>query len=79
MLRGQCGGEANSDKRWWWWWWWCKFQFWRFVFVQQVIGWEIQTFRDLLSPRTGARFNLDAVPAEIAKRMAEAASKDTDN
>ena len=51
---------------------WFKFQFWRFVFVQQVMGKELQTFLDYPPMQRGASFNLDAVKAEMAKRMAEA-------
>ena len=47
-------------------------QFWRFVFVQQVMGKEIQTFLDFPPMQRGASFNLDAIKAEMAKRMAEA-------
>ncbi|HXT58836.1 MAG TPA: arylsulfatase [Pirellulales bacterium] len=56
---------------------WFKFQFWRFVFVQEVIGKELATFIDYPPMQRGASFNLDAVKAEMAKRMqqAEAASK----
>jgi len=56
---------------------WFKYQFWRFVFVQQLIAKEIQTFLDYPPMQRGASFNLDAVKAEMAKRMqqAEAASK----
>jgi arylsulfatase A-like enzyme len=50
-----------------------KFNFWRFVFVQQVIGKELQTFLDFPPMQRGASFNLDAVKAEMAKRMEEAA------
>jgi arylsulfatase len=60
---------------------WFKFQFWRFVFVQQVMGKEIQTFLDYPPMQRGASFNLDAVKAEMGKRMAqaEAASKGAGN
>ena len=60
---------------------WFKYQFWRFVFVQQVMGKELQTFLDYPPMQTGASFNLDAVKTEMAKRMAEAeaASKGTSN
>jgi hypothetical protein len=56
---------------------WFKFQFWRFVFIQQVMGKELQTFLDYPPMQRGASFNLDAVKAEMARRMqqAEAASK----
>jgi arylsulfatase len=51
---------------------WFKYQFWRFVFVQQVMGKEIQTFLEFPPMQRGASFNLDAIKAEMAKRMAEA-------
>jgi arylsulfatase A-like enzyme len=58
---------------------WFKYQFWRFVFVQQMMAKEIQTFLDFPPMQRGASFNLDAIKAEMAKRMAEAeaASKGT--
>lgn len=58
------GGQQYFD--------WFKFQFWRFVFVQQIIGKELQTFIDYPPMQRGASFNLDAVKAEMGKRMAEA-------
>jgi len=60
---------------------WFKFQFWRFVFVQEVVGKEIQTFIDYPPMQRGASFNLDAVKAEMGKRMqqAEAASHGPSN
>ncbi len=60
---------------------WFKYEFWRFVFVQQVIGKEIQTFLDYPPMQRGASFNLDAIKAEMGKRMAEAeaASKGPSN
>ncbi len=51
---------------------WFKYQFWRFVFVQQVIGKEIQTFLDYPPMQRGASFNLDAIKAEMGKKMEEA-------
>lgn len=58
---------------------WFKYQFWRFVFVQQVMGKALQTFIEYPPMQRGASFNLDAVKAEMAKRMeqAQAASKGT--
>jgi hypothetical protein len=44
---------------------WFKYQFWRFVFVQQIVGKEIQTFLDYPPMQRGASFNLDAVKAEM--------------
>jgi arylsulfatase len=53
---------------------WFVYEFWRFVFVQQVMAKELQTFLDFPPMQTGASFNLDAVKAEMGKRMAEAAA-----
>jgi arylsulfatase A-like enzyme len=60
---------------------WFKFQFWRFVFVQQVMGKEIQTFLEYPPMQRGASFNLDAIKAEMGKRMeqAQAAAKGPSN
>jgi arylsulfatase A-like enzyme len=65
------GGQQYFD--------WFKYEFWRFVFVQQLMAKEIQTFLEYPPMQRGASFNLDAVKAEMAKRMAEAeaASKGT--
>lgn len=67
------GGQQYFD--------WFKYQFWRFVFVQQVVGKELQTFLDYPPMQRGASFNLDAVKAEMAKRMeqAQAAAKGPGN
>ena len=56
---------------------WFKYEFWRFVFVQQVMAKEIQTFLKYPPMQRGASFNLDALKAEMGKRMqeAEAAAK----
>src|SRR6266849_458478 len=56
---------------------WFKYQFWRFVFVQQLMGKEIQTFLEYPPMQRGASFNLDTVKAEMGKKMeqAQAASK----
>jgi len=60
---------------------WYMYQFWRFVFVQQVMGKEIQTFLEFPPMQRGASFNLDALKAEMAAKMAqaEAASKGPSN
>jgi arylsulfatase A-like enzyme len=60
---------------------WFKYQFWRFVFVQQLMAKEIQTFLDYPPMQRGASFNLDALKAEMSKRMeeAEAAAKGPSN
>ena len=47
-------------------------QFWRFVFVQQVMGKELQTFLEYPPMQRGASFNLDALKAEMASKMAAA-------
>ena len=60
------GGQQYFD--------WFKFQFWRFVFVQEVVGKELQTFLDFPPMQRGASFNLDAVKAEMAQRMEQAAA-----
>jgi arylsulfatase len=51
---------------------WFKYEFWRFVFVQQEVGKALQSFLDYPPMQRGASFNLDAVKAEMAKRMAQA-------
>jgi arylsulfatase len=58
------GGQQYFD--------WFKYQFWRFVFVQQLVAKELQTFIEFPPMQRGASFNLDAVKAEMAKRMEEA-------
>jgi hypothetical protein len=60
---------------------WFKCQFWRFVFVQQVMGKAIETFLEFPPMQRSASFNLDAIKAEMAKRMeqAEAAAKGPSN
>ncbi|WP_432761606.1 arylsulfatase [Rhizobium calliandrae] len=67
------GGQQYFD--------WFKYQFWRFVFVQQLVGKELQTFIDFPPMQRGASFNLDAVKAEMQQRMAqaEAAAKGPSN
>jgi arylsulfatase A-like enzyme len=51
---------------------WYMYQFWRFVFVQQVMGKAIQTFLEFPPMQHGASFNLDALKAEMAAKMAQA-------
>jgi arylsulfatase A-like enzyme len=53
---------------------WYMYQFWRFVFVQQMMGKEIQTFLEFPPMQRGASFNLDALKAEMAAKMAQAAA-----
>jgi hypothetical protein len=67
------GGQQYFD--------WFKHQFWRFVFVQQLMAKEIQTFLEYPPMQRGASFNLHALKAEMATRMAqaEAAAKGPSN
>jgi arylsulfatase A-like enzyme len=50
---------------------WFKYQFWRFALVQQLVAKELQTFIEYPPMQRGASFNLDAVKAEMAARMAQ--------
>ena len=44
----------------------------RFVFAQEAVGKKLQTFLDYPPMQRGASFNLDAVKAEMATKMAQA-------
>jgi arylsulfatase len=55
-------------------WDWFKYEFWRFVFVQQQVGKLAQTAIEYPPMQKGASFNLDALKAELAKKAAQAAS-----
>ena len=48
---------------------WFAYQFWRFVFVQQEIGKYAQTFLEFPPMQKGASFNLEALKAELEKKM----------
>ena len=48
---------------------WFKFQFWRFVFVQQQVAKLAMTAIDFPPMQKGASFNLDAVKAKIEEAM----------
>ncbi|KAA0981263.1 arylsulfatase [Pseudomonas sp. ANT_J28] len=52
---------------------WFKFQFWRFVFVQQQVAKLAETAIELPPMQKGASFNLDSVKAKIAAARAEMA------
>jgi arylsulfatase A-like enzyme len=54
---------------------WFAFEFWRFVYAQQVLGKEAQTFLDYPPMQPGASFNLDALKVELQKKMDEAKSQ----
>ena len=49
-------------------WDWFKFEFWRFVFVQQALAKEIPTFLEYPPMQAGASFNLDALKARDGQR-----------
>jgi arylsulfatase A-like enzyme len=49
---------------------WFAYEFWRFVFVQQVVGKAAQTLIDFPPMQGGASFNMSAVKAEIDKAIA---------
>jgi len=49
---------------------WFKFEFWRFVFVQEVVGKMAMTAVEFPPMQKGASFNLDAVKAKIEEARA---------
>jgi arylsulfatase len=48
---------------------WFKYQFWRFVFVQEAVAKFGQTFIEYPPMQQGASFNLDTIKAQIQKAM----------
>lgn len=56
---------------------WFAFEFWRFVYAQQVLGAEAQTFLDYPPMQAGASFNLSALKAQLQQKMDEAKSHST--
>jgi arylsulfatase A-like enzyme len=50
---------------------WFLYEFWRFVLVQQEIAKAAPTFIEYPPMQKGASFNLEALKAEMAKKMAE--------
>jgi len=48
---------------------WFAYEFWRFVFVQQEIGKAAQTFLEFPPMQKGASFNMEALKAELEKKM----------
>jgi len=58
---------------------WFAYEFWRFVYVQQQLGKEAQTFLDYPPMQAGASFNLSALKAELQKKMDEAKSHGISN
>jgi len=53
---------------------WFRYEFWRFVFVQQEVAKLAKTAIDYPPMQKGASFNLDALKAELAKKAAQAAT-----
>jgi arylsulfatase len=53
-------------------WEWFKYEFWRFVFVQQNVAKLAKSALEYPPMQAGASFNLDALKAELSKKMAEA-------
>jgi hypothetical protein len=49
---------------------WFAFEFWRFVFVQQEVAQEAQTFIEFPPMQKGATFNMSAVKEQIQRSMA---------
>jgi arylsulfatase A-like enzyme len=67
MYNGKDGGSiAYYD--------WFKYEFWRFIFAQQVVGAYAQTFIEYPPMQEGASFNMSALKAELEKKMEEAKS-----
>jgi arylsulfatase A-like enzyme len=54
---------------------WFAYEFWRFVFVQQEIAKEAQTFLEFPPFQKGASFNLEALKEELAKKAASQSSQ----
>jgi arylsulfatase len=49
---------------------WFAFEFWRFVFVQQVVEKGAQSFIDFPPMQPGASFNMTAIKEQIEKAIA---------
>jgi arylsulfatase len=54
---------------------WFTYEFWRFVFVHQVVGEYAKTFVEFPPMQKGATFNLEAVKAQIEKMIAAQAGQ----
>jgi len=63
MYNGKDNGSLNYAG-------WFTYEFWRLVFVQQVVGKLAQTAIDFPPMQPGASFNLEAIKAQIQKAMA---------
>jgi arylsulfatase A-like enzyme len=56
---------------------WYAYEIWRYVFVQQMLGKEAQSFLDFPPMQAGGSFNLSALKAELDKKIEEAKSHGT--
>jgi arylsulfatase len=54
---------------------WFAYQFWRFVYVQQAIAKEAQTFLEFPPMQKGASFNMEALKAKLQEQMDHMNSK----
>jgi hypothetical protein len=61
ILNGTNGSRAYYN--------WFAYEFWRFVFVKQVVGEYAQTFLEYPPMQKGASFNMEALKAELEKKM----------
>ncbi len=52
---------------------WFATEFWRFVFVQQVVGKEAQSFIDYPPMQKSASFNMEAIKEQIMHKLSAAA------
>jgi len=62
MFDGKNGGSLGYYD-------WFAYEFWRFVLVQQEIGKTAQSFVEFPPMQEGASFNLQALKAELEKKM----------
>lgn len=63
MYNGKDNGSLNYAN-------WFSYEFWRFVFVQDVVAKLAQTAIDFPPMQPGASFNLEAIKAQIQKAKA---------
>jgi arylsulfatase len=63
LERTGIGGSLNFAS-------WYTYEFWRFVFVKDEVGKYAQTFIDYPPMQRGASFNLEALKAELEKKIA---------
>jgi arylsulfatase len=61
MYDGRSGSLAYYD--------WFRYEFWRFVFVQQEVGKEAQTFLEFPPMQKGASFNMEALKAKLTEQL----------